>query len=154
MWMTTQPAQSSHFNICELVILNSLQKRTDNLNKRSWSLYQWLVWCSHVEENPKDTISINCGHLFANYNEYLKYHGNDRYKSPHAGVRENFSFGEPLGTCRLSYLNCTSSIKRTQQLGWYKIINRVYVQNQLYTILRHTPIGVYTLIIRDSPYML
>ena len=55
------------------------------------------------EEYPKETISIEYGHLYANYNECLKHNGDNRYKNPHDGVRKKFSYGERLNKCNLTY---------------------------------------------------
>jgi len=55
------------------------------------------------KEYPKESISIEYGHLYANYNECLKHNGDNRYKCPHDGVRKKFSNGERLNKCNLTY---------------------------------------------------
>ena len=70
---------------------------------------------------PKETIQICYGHLYANYNECLKYGGDNRYKSPHDHVRSKFARGESLNKCSLTYQEYID--KREETENWL-------VQNQ------------------------
>lgn len=101
---TTQPAQSPDFNICDLAIFNSLQKRADRLKKQSDHSIDglWTAVQDVFREYPKETIQICYGHLYANYIECLKHDGDNRYKNPHDHVRSKFSRGESLNSCCLS----------------------------------------------------
>lgn len=102
---TTQPPQSPDFNICDLSIFNSLQMRVNHLkDPNDKSLIRlWEATKQCFDDYPKETIFICFGHLYANYNECLKHDGDNRYKSPHAHVRQKYFSGQPLNFCHLSY---------------------------------------------------
>lgn len=101
---TTQPAQSPDFNICDLAIFNSLQKRTDRLKKQSDHSIDglWDAVQNVFQQYPKEIIEICYGHLYANYNQCLKHAGDNRYKNPHDDVRLKHSKGDSLNDCCLS----------------------------------------------------
>ena len=68
---TTQPPQSPDFNINDLSIFNSLQKKTYKLRRDSNQniLDLWEKVATIFEQYPTETIVIGFGHLFCCYNE-------------------------------------------------------------------------------------
>ena len=76
IFYTTQPLQSPDFNIDDLSIFNSLQKKTYNLYRdcNQNILDLWGKVATIFEPYPTDTNAIGFGHLFACYNETLKIH--------------------------------------------------------------------------------
>jgi hypothetical protein len=94
----TQPAQSPDFNICDLAIFNSLQKRVDRIKEDSDRSLEslWEITKKVFDDYPKETIEICYGHLYANYNECLLHHGDNRYKNPHNQIRSKYARGESL----------------------------------------------------------
>jgi hypothetical protein len=103
---TTQPPQSPDFNVNDLCIFNSLQKRTYKLRRESNHniLDLWQKVSQIYNEYPKDTIAIGYGHLFACFNETLKIMGDNRYKSPHSQVRKKYYQNQPLNRVCISIL--------------------------------------------------
>lgn len=101
----TQPSQSPDFNICDLALFNSLQKRTDRLKAEGEEslVVLWEVVQRVFIEYEKETIQVCYGHLYANYNECLAHDGDNRYKNPHEKVRAKFRRGEPLNKCKLDF---------------------------------------------------
>ena len=114
----TQPAQSPDFQICDLALFNSLQKKVDHLKAEDdhTLLALWNATLAVFVNYPKRTISICFGHLYSNFNECLRYNGGNNYPSPHAEVRKNFSKGLPLNKCIYSMQEYTQ--KKIEVMQW------------------------------------
>jgi hypothetical protein len=97
----TQPAQSPDFQICDLALFNSLQKKVDHLKAEDdhTLLALWYATLAEFQNYPKQTISVCFGHLYANFNQSLLHNGGNNYPSPHAEVRKNLAQGLPLNKC-------------------------------------------------------
>jgi hypothetical protein len=99
-----QPPNSPDLNICDLAVLNSMQKRVDKLNKKSRESFDALI------DNVTDVfytydaegVKIIYGHLYANMNESLKHFGCNNYRAPHSQVRQQHNRGEPLDRVTLT----------------------------------------------------
>lgn len=99
-----QPAQSPDFNICDLSIFNSLQKRVNHLKSEGdrTLLTLWDATEQVYNSYPPPILSICFGHLYANYNQCLMHQGGNEYPSPHAHVRQNYERGLSLRKCCLT----------------------------------------------------
>ena len=62
----------------------------------------WRAIKNVFDEYPEETISIECGNIYENYDECLKHNGDNRYKYPHHGIRVKFNNDEPLNKCDLT----------------------------------------------------
>lgn len=85
----TQPANSPDLNMCDLCVFNSLQSQSNHLKRQAKNIDDLIESINTAwQEYDSSILARSYGVLFTNYRLVLLHLGDNRYPTPHSGVRK------------------------------------------------------------------